>query len=252
MSLTRHISAKSNIYQQIFSNLDLDNCEKIIHNTYPVVNRPVEGVDYALSGMSVIYAVREFLCGKERLSETIANHLDCGGLQFDDAVVNAVYYAMRDGIARKGGKFDNSNLLKLKPDVKPTLQDVSNIVANFDTLLSVYKNKLTFVNPTFSASSFVGGADANFIIEDTLFQVLTSAKQQPLTIEKVLQPVGYCMLDTVNQYGLKNIAWYLSRQSVVIKVPINYLVWNAQEKINTNTVHKIIKRNSTKYLNGYH
>lgn len=235
MSLTSHICAKTHIYDQVFSNLDLSNCEKLINTTYPIVNQPVQGVDYALCGMSVIYAVRQFLCGKERLSETIANHLDCGGLQFDDVVVNAVYYAMRDSIARKGGFFGNSaKTLQLKPDVKPTLLDVCNIVVNFDTLLSVYKHKPTFVNPTFSASSFVGGADANFIIEDTLFQVLTTAKRNPLTIEKILQPVGYCMLDTVNQYGLKNIAWYLSRQNVVIKIAINKLVWEPAKRLCTS------------------
>lgn len=248
MSLTSHIRAKTTIYDQIFSNLDLSNCEKLINITYPVVNQPVQGVDYALCGKSIIYAVREFLCGKERLSETIANNLDCGGLQFDDAVVNAVYYAMRDSIARKSGFFGNSaKTLQVKPDVKPTLFDVSNIVTNFDTLLSVYKNKLTVVNPTFSASSYVGGADANFIIEDTLFQVLTTAKSNPLTIDKILQPVGYSMLDTVNKYGLKNIAWYLSRQNVVIKIPINKLVWEPAKRLCTSYTQRELKTTSTNY-----
>lgn len=248
MSLTSHIRAKTQVYDQIFSNLDLSNCEKLINTTYPIVNQPVQGVDYALCGMSVIYAVRQFLCGKERLSETIANYLNCGGLQFDDAVVNVVYYAMRDSIARKGGFFGNSaKTLQLKPDVKPTLLDVSNIVANFDTLLSVYKNKPTFVNPTFSASSHVGGADANFIIEDTLFQVLTTAKSKPLTIEKILQPVGYCMLDTVNRYGLKNIAWYLSRQNVVIKIPLSKLVWETRKKLCTSYTQTEMLTTSTSY-----
>jgi hypothetical protein len=249
MSLTRHIRAKSNIYHQIFSNLDLSNCEKLINTTYPLVNKPVDGVDYALCGMSVIYAVREFLCGKERLSETIANYLDCGGLQFDNVVVNAVYYAMRDSIARRGGFVtENAKTLLLKPDVKPTLLDVSNIVANFNTLLRVYKNKRTVVNPTFSASSFVGGADANFIIEDTLFQVLTTAKSVPLTLEKIIQPIGYCMLDTVNEYGLKNIAWYLSRQNVVIKTPINKLVWETDKKLCTSYTQNALKKISSNYM----
>lgn len=74
---------------------------------------------------------------------------------------------------------------------------------------------LPFVgNPNFAGSKLVGGADADFLVGDTLVELKTSDRwSRPRLREALLQLVAYTMLDLEDEYRIRRVALLLPRKS---------------------------------------
>lgn len=253
MSLTSEINKKSDVYNQIYTNLDITNVENILQyaNNLQLYYSAIDGEQFSLCGMSVIYAIREYLFGKDSINNTIASGINYTP-NFGNMAVDAVCNAMRDSFSRK--KCTPTSLQNLiSPDIKPTLLSVQNIIESFPETINNLRGLPYRVNPTFNLSRCVGGADANYIIGDTIFQTITSIKRNPLTLEKIIQPIGYYMLDDFNEYKLKKISWYLTRQKTIITCNISYLVWDLHYKFKSEKLSNVIcgETKNNKVLMGF-
>jgi hypothetical protein len=93
-----------------------------------------------------------------------------------------------------------------------------------ETIKPIWSDRLVFryvPNPTFLGSLDVGGADADWILGETLYDCKTSRKRQPFDIQHFLQIVGYVLLDYENQYNIQNVGRYFARQQMILEMPIN-------------------------------
>jgi hypothetical protein len=81
--------------------------------------------------------------------------------------------------------------------------------ANFE----VIRHSPLFVdNPVFSGGKWVGGADGDFLVGNTLFEVKTTVKPWNLLQSTVRQLIGYVALDTDDQYQIDEVVIFLPRQ----------------------------------------
>ena len=131
-------------------------------------------------------------------------------------------------------------------ELQPTVDDVAQIANSFDVAfgssnaLSTYvaENNAVHLNPTFPASHLVGGADANMIIGNTLWDIRTTAKKQPLDLDTVVQQIGYWLLDYGDTYKLRQVAWYYSRQECFFTYDLKLFLANGTHR---NRVRKDLR-----------
>lgn len=90
----------------------------------------------------------------------------------------------------------------------------------------VARGELPYVaNPRFEGSANVGGADADFVIGDTLFELKTTTRLIASTVrDSLLQLVGYALLDFSDKYGIRNVGVYFARHGWVATWPIGDLI----------------------------
>jgi len=89
-------------------------------------------------------------------------------------------------------------------------------------------NKEAILNPTFDGSGFIGGADADIILEyghqqSCLIDFKTSVKAS-IQGKMLHQLLGYCLLDFSNQYRIERVGFYLPRQGRFIGWQLEDLV----------------------------
>jgi len=83
-----------------------------------------------------------------------------------------------------------------------------------------------FPNPTFAGASDVGGADADLIIGDGVFELKTTKTADLSAVRKVLlQLVGYSLLDYGDEYAIRKVGVYFVRQEFVVGWPIWQLIF---------------------------
>lgn len=224
MSLTSHIKNRTILYWQIVSMLNLEYCCALIdHHSKicgPVIHKPVKGTNFPLAGMSVIYAVRDFLGGQDVWNDTFAGQYYNYPVQSPEPI-KWVVMALMDSQCRRNDYSGDPGAIKcLHPDFSPTAEDVGGIVSSFKHVLSDHKGKPLTANPCLASGGEVGGADANLIVEYTLWDIRTTAKANPLSLDSIVQQVGYYLLDFENKYQLDKICWYYTRQQSVFEHPI--------------------------------
>lgn len=81
-------------------------------------------------------------------------------------------------------------------------------------------------NPTFSLSNQIGGAQADLIFKNTLTNVILD---RCLTIQEFQKAIAYLLLDTNNEYQIKQIAWLFPLQQTSITVQVSELFHNIDE-----------------------
>ena len=76
------------------------------------------------------------------------------------------------------------------------------------------------LNPTFEGSSDIGGADADVILDNCLFDLKSTIKAG---IQKLwlFQLVGYALLDYSDKFELSRVGFYMARQGKFIEWPID-------------------------------
>ena len=72
------------------------------------------------------------------------------------------------------------------------------------------------LNPTFDGSAYVRGADADLIVDSTLIEIKTT-KRKDLKRDWLYQLLGYVLLDYTNRYDIRRIAFYMTRQGILIE-----------------------------------
>lgn len=234
MSLTSHIRHQTAVYWHIISLLNLGQCRELIKHHQvcgPVIHRPTPGTNFPLAGMSVIYAVRDFLGGKSTWEDTMAGQVfPYPGKS--ETPLRWVVMGLMDQQARRGEYQGHPGDIRYLPtDFTPTIEDVGQIAASFPSIFQQSMSPNTgaiadklVVNPRFAGSGYVQGADANLILGNTLWDIRTTARFAPLSLDDIVQQVGYFLLDFNNRYKLKNICWYYTRQQSLFTHPIQPLL----------------------------
>lgn len=100
------------------------------------------------------------------------------------------------------------------------VEDVNGLM---DTVPNVWGAdlKLSFIlNPTFEGSLDVGGADADWIVDNTLYDCKCVRKQRPFGRRLLLQGLGYVLLDYHDQYQISRVGWYFTRHQMRIRYPL--------------------------------
>lgn len=77
-------------------------------------------------------------------------------------------------------------------------------------------DKPFILNPTFVGSRSVGGADADWITEEVLYDCKTTKIGRPFGRETLLQTLAYAFLDYDNQYNIHSLGWYYARRNLRI------------------------------------
>ncbi|MBO0801520.1 MAG: ATP-dependent helicase [Nocardiopsaceae bacterium] len=70
--------------------------------------------------------------------------------------------------------------------------------------------------PEFAGSRDIGGADADFILGGLLLDCKATIMPRKLGADEVRQLAGYLLLDYSDEYGIREVGLYLSRQGAVI------------------------------------
>ncbi len=98
------------------------------------------------------------------------------------------------------------------------------LVADCQALLETARQKLNLSNPkfgpTFSASGWIGGADADIIDGGCLIDVKCVAKPSSAT-KFIRQVIAYALLDVENAYCLDSVGIYLARRGILWKIRLD-------------------------------
>lgn len=86
----------------------------------------------------------------------------------------------------------------------------------FDALQPLLDAPGVVLNPTFTGSLLVGGADADLIVDRCLIEIKTT-KTATFATEWLQQALGYTLLDLDDTYGIEAVAIYLSRQRLLLR-----------------------------------
>lgn len=114
-------------------------------------------------------------------------------------------------------------------DINNLLESAKRIFS--DEIMEIDYRQLTwYPNPTFTGSEFVGGADADWIIGDTLYDAKCSWKRQPMTTDMLHQVMLYQLLEgrDNNQSSIKSVAIYFPRHEHVAEFSLADL-WGDKE-----------------------
>ncbi len=90
----------------------------------------------------------------------------------------------------------------------------------FKSASELVQGEVIELNPTFSGSSGLGGADADFIIDGCLVELKTTKKPKPGR-QEFWQLVGYVLADWDDQYQIDSVGYYYSRQGVTLRWPLD-------------------------------
>jgi hypothetical protein len=100
-----------------------------------------------------------------------------------------------------------------------SLQDVSTLLGVNRDQVEGWKREISqgFAyegNPTFSGSSLVGGADADWIVGETLVECKAYSRLDVSSLrEHLLQLLGYVMLDADDLFAIRRVGIWLTRQN---------------------------------------
>ena len=120
---------------------------------------------------------------------------------------------------------DAEPLLQLAPEA--TVEDVVNLSRSASDAMSplipyVTNGSLPYhPNPVFAGSSAIGGADADFIIATTIFELKTTKMLDVAAVRNaLLQLLGYSLLDYDDEYEIRRVGVYFARHGWVKAWPL--------------------------------
>ncbi|MDA8400047.1 MAG: hypothetical protein M0008_08380 [Actinomycetota bacterium] len=135
---------------------------------------------------------------------------------------------------------------KVRPEAEPLLrlaseaavEDVVNLSRSASEAMSplipyVANGSLPYhPNPVFAGSSAIGGADADFIIATTIFELKTTKTLDTAAVQNaLLQLLGYSLLDYDDEYEIRRVGIYFARHGWVRAWPLWELIFPLAEVI---------------------
>ncbi|TAM91188.1 hypothetical protein EPN42_04820 [bacterium] len=118
-----------------------------------------------------------------------------------------------------GTKASVDDLTALVPE--ECIADVRQLSWAFEEDVRHYFDLAATLNPTFDGSYAIGGADADFMLGSTLWELKTLASARPMDLRNTLyQLLGYALLDYSDTLGIRELAIYLPRQRHIWRAPI--------------------------------
>lgn len=142
------------------------------------------------------------------------------------------------GFIRDMKRLRNSELAGIKADNYPVLMDlmkrmpvasevlddiiqVSDAVLRSANFQGIRHSPFFIDNPVFRGGKWVGGADGDFLVGGSLFEIKTTINSGNLLQATVRQLIGYVALDTSDQYHIDELAVLLPRQGgAVLGLPL--------------------------------
>ncbi len=142
-----------------------------------------------------------------------------GELQVVALIPDCIVLAKMESVFRSGRDFSNSDIFHVDDG---DVHDLEHLLGLIDSRLFTAKTQCV-LNPGFGQSSVdVGGADADFILDDTLIDIKT-AKELKLERSHFRQLLGYYVLNRRenNRHGrLKKLGVYFARFGKLFTFPI--------------------------------
>jgi hypothetical protein len=86
-------------------------------------------------------------------------------------------------------------------------------------VLALYLDREYVLNPVFAGSIYVGGADADLILDRRLIEIKTTADAR-LDQNWLLQLLGYVLLDWDNEFRIDGLGILYARQATFAKWPL--------------------------------
>lgn len=121
-------------------------------------------------------------------------------------------------------------LLQLAPDA--VVDEVVNLSRSASDAMSplipyVANGSLSYSpNPVFAGSGAIGGADADFIVAGTLFELKTTKKLDASAVRNaLLQLFGYSLLDYGDEFEIRRVGVYFARHAWVMAWPLWELIF---------------------------
>ncbi len=125
---------------------------------------------------------------------------------------------------------ETEHLLQLAPDA--VVEEVVNLSRSASDAMSpliphVANGSLPYSsNPVFAGSSAIGGADADFIIAGTLFELKTTKTLDAAAVRNaLLQLLGYSLLDYDDEFEIRRVGVYFARHAWVTAWPLWELIF---------------------------
>jgi len=254
MSLTSRLKTDNQLKQWLHTHLPLGTvCTQLdLHNSQmrsqKKLVRPLGKINYLLGGMAFTYAFRWWLFGSlyKWLPDTVAWKGFSGekSRQFfmdhfsEPSALGAIYLALMDKSWRRNEdvyypEYGLESLSELYPYMEATVLDVKNLLDTIDSTFAheryapIYSQPV-MVNPSFSGSWLVGGADAQLILSGILMDIRTTIRPEPATLTNFYQQICYFLLDLEDEYGIDYFSWYYSRQRACFMYPVNLFVPDAK------------------------
>ncbi|MEN2424373.1 hypothetical protein AABB02_40515 [Streptomyces rimosus] len=126
-------------------------------------------------------------------------------------------------------------LLKAIPDTAAI--DLVLLTTRADTGLAEIRRRTQptdiVLAPTFTGSTDVDGADADWIAKDLLIDVKATKDPDALPASTIYQLAGYLLLDYNDNYRLNEAGWYHARTGTLVSWPLNtfFTLLNARRPI---------------------
>ncbi|MGH7111617.1 MAG: hypothetical protein ACREFK_14460 [Stellaceae bacterium] len=160
----------------------------------------------------------------------------------DETALNTgcVVLAWFEQIYRTGRIFPPLDVLLEKENVEDLLtavppevvQDIGQLSAAFASDAKHLFKPNPILNPTFSGSLDIGGADADIIVDKILIEFKCTSKIDVSKLRAAaLQLLGYVLLDYDGKYTISDLMVYLPRQRASWRVPLWHLVLPPAEVI---------------------
>lgn len=113
------------------------------------------------------------------------------------------------------------NASLIDPQEDKTIADVTLLGRSIYEVWDIRAIKAYYPNPSFGGSPDVGGADADWIVDGTLYDCKCSRLKRPFLTEHLMQVLGYVLLDYRNIYEINAIGWYYARQRVRLRLMLD-------------------------------
>jgi hypothetical protein len=137
--------------------------------------------------------------------------------------------ALFDQLFRLGTQFDSA-LYTLRRGAKPEtllglaghewIDDMCQLSWLFYERQAELLTLPAILNPTFTGSRDIGGADADLIVDNCLIDIKATVNTK-LDVEWLYQLLGYVLLDYDDTYHIQSIGVYLARQGELIQWPLD-------------------------------
>jgi hypothetical protein len=230
---------------------------KIISNHNELLSKqtiiePVYGVDFPLVGNAISKALAKYLGNiyqdknwfNSCLGKVGARKLGCDRAfdycvtesnSLEEEALKCMLLGTLENYARTGETHEiiqpflqGEKSLNLEPEYfkrwLPSIQDTAQIIVALPRIWETIGNQVSgkiACNATYQLGGYLGGADCQILIGNTIIDVRTTAKRRPFTVDNFYQQIAYVLLDYEDNYRINQLVWFYSRQQSAFLYPTN-------------------------------